>query len=116
LHDEGGHVDAGQILAEVLMPCRYASETGRGRGAAPDVSVELNGLFADTFAQQEVRVVEVLEKLREERITFGDDGFLDSLEDTAVHVLRVVVSFSGNGGTAEINTAFLTPLVPYFPK
>ena len=78
-------------LAEVLMPCRYASETGRRRGATRDVPVGLNGLFADTFAQQEIRVVEVLEKLREERITVGDDGFLDSLEDTAVHALRVVV-------------------------
>src|SRR5450755_2006303 len=90
LHDQGGDVDAGQILAEVLIPRGYASEAGRGRGPSCDVPAGLNGLFADKLAQQEVRVVEVLEKLREERITVGDYGFLDSLEDTAVHALRVV--------------------------
>jgi hypothetical protein len=33
LNDHSGHVDAGQVLAEVLRPCRRARGTGRGRGA-----------------------------------------------------------------------------------
>src|SRR5712692_3465255 len=33
VNDQRGNVDAGQVLTEVLIPCRYASETGRSRGA-----------------------------------------------------------------------------------
>jgi hypothetical protein len=34
LNDQCRHIHAGQVLAEVLMPCRHTSETGRSRGEA----------------------------------------------------------------------------------
>ncbi len=72
------------------MPCRHASERGRGRGTGCYVPASLNDLFADTLPQQEIRVVKILEKLAEERVAVCDDALLDPLEDTAVHTLRVV--------------------------
>jgi hypothetical protein len=39
---------------------------------------------------REIRVVEILEKPGEERVTVRGHGFLDPVEDTAVHALRVV--------------------------
>src|ERR1035441_7028472 len=74
----------------VLIPCWHASETGRGRGASCDVPAGLDGLIANALAQQEVRVVEILEEIGEERVTVCGDGILDSLEDAAVHAFRVV--------------------------
>jgi hypothetical protein len=50
----------------------------------------LDGLFADALAQQDVSIVEILEEIGEERVTVGSDGFLDSLEDTAVDASWVV--------------------------
>src|ERR1039458_2962141 len=66
------------------------AETGRGRGGSCDVPAGLDGLIANALAQQEVRVVEILEEIGEERVTVCGDGLLDSLEDTAVHAFRVV--------------------------
>src|ERR1700684_3167080 len=79
-----------EILAEVLMPCGDASEAGRSRGAGRHVPACVDSLFADALAQQEIRIVEILEKLGEERVTVRGDGFFDPLEDTAVHALRVI--------------------------
>ena len=90
VNDQCGHVDATQIVAEVLMPCRHAGEAGRGRGAGSDVPAGLHRLFADALTEQEVCIVEILEEIGEERVTVCGDRFLDSLEDTAVHALRVV--------------------------
>src|ERR1019366_5940703 len=79
------------------MPCWYASETGRGRGARCNVPARLDGLFTYTLAQQEIGIVEILEKLGEERVAVCDDGFLDTLENTAVHALRVILRFEQEG-------------------
>ena len=54
VNDQRGHVDATQIVAEVLMPCRHAGEAGRGRGAGSDVPAGLHRLFADALTEQEV--------------------------------------------------------------
>src|SRR5579863_4752538 len=107
VNDQGGHIDAGQILAKVLMPCRHASETGRSRGAGCDIPARLDGLFANALAQQDIRVVEILEKLGEERVTVCDDGFLDPVEDIAVHALWVVgrLQKEGRNGRDEYRLA-----------
>src|SRR5258708_32634628 len=85
-----GDVYTRQVLVEIFMPRRHARETGRGRGAGRHVPTGLHSLFADAFAQQEIGVVEILEKLGEERVTVRGDGLLDALEDRAVYALRVV--------------------------
>jgi hypothetical protein len=51
-------------------------------------------LFADTLAQQEVCVVEILEKVGKERVTVRDDRFLDALEYAGVYAFRVCRAFS----------------------
>ena len=71
------------------MPGWHTSKTGSGRGAGCNVPARLDGLFADALTQEDIRVVEILEKLGEERLTIGDDGFLDAFEDSAVHALRL---------------------------
>src|SRR6266478_5928136 len=90
MNDERWHVYFAQVVAEVLMPRWHAGEAGRGRGAGCEVPVGLHGLFADTLTEQKVRVVEVLEKVGEERVTICDDGFLNPVEYTTVHALGVV--------------------------
>src|ERR1700680_489589 len=90
VNDQRGHVDSRQVLAEVLMPCGDASETGRGRGSGCQVPAGLDRLLTDALAQEQIRVVEVVKKISEKRVTIRDNSFLDSLEDTTVHALRVV--------------------------
>src|SRR5216684_6658817 len=72
------------------MPCWHTSKTGCGRGAGCNVPASLDGLFADALTQEDVRVVEILEKLGEERVAICDDGFLDAIEDSAIHALGIV--------------------------
>src|ERR1019366_508404 len=90
LDHQRGHVDTGQILAEVPMPGWHTSQTGRGRGLSGDVPTGLDGLFAHALAQQEIRVIEILEEIGEECITVCSDSFLDSLEDASVHAFRII--------------------------
>src|SRR5664280_3020094 len=75
------------------MPGWHTSQTGRGRGVSGDVPTGLNGLFANALAQQEIRVIEILEEIGEECITVCSDSFLDSLENTAVHAFRIIRRF-----------------------
>src|SRR6266478_4915295 len=107
VNDQSGHVDAGQILAKVLMPGRHASDTGRRRGAGCDVPASLDRLLADALPQEEIGVVEILKKFGEECVTVGDDGFLDAIEDTTVHALRVVrrLQKEGRDGRDEYRLA-----------
>ena len=65
-------------------------------------AARLDGLFADPLFQQEIRVVEVLEKLGEERLTVCGDSFVDSIEDTAINAFRVVWRLqSGTAGRSR---------------
>ena len=116
VNDQSRYVDASQVLAEVLMPCWHASETGCGRGPGCHVPTGLNRLWANALAQEQIRVVEIGKKIGEERVTICDDSFLDSLEDTAVHALRVVGRLQQERRADEMNTALVTPFDPYFPK
>src|SRR5579872_6079117 len=93
VHDQGGDVDAGHVLAEILMPGGNAGEAGNGGRAGGDVPACLHGLFADALTQELIGVVEVLEELGEEGEAVGGDGLLDAFEDGVVHALRVVGGF-----------------------
>ena len=90
MNDQRWHIDSTDVLAEVFMPGWHASETGRGRGTGCQVPAGLNSLFADPFAQQEVGVIEILEKFGEKGVTVRDDSFLNTFEDATVYALRVV--------------------------
>src|SRR5512141_2825184 len=79
-----------EVLAKVLTPGGHASQTGRSRGAGRHVPPRLNRLLADTLPQQEIRVVEILEELGEERVAIRDDGLLNPREHAAVDAFRVV--------------------------
>ena len=72
------------------MPRGHAREACRGRGASGEVPACLDSLFANALAQQLIRIVEILEKIGEERVTVRGDGFLNPFEDAAVHALRVI--------------------------
>src|ERR1039458_5255581 len=98
------------------MPCGHASETGRSGGAGCEVPARLNGLFADTLPQQEIGVVEILEKLREEGVTVCGDGLLYPLEDTAVHTLRVFRRLQQEGRDRRDEHRLAHALRSIFPK
>src|SRR5580692_9326745 len=72
------------------MPSWHTSEAGGSRAARCHVPARLHGLFADALVEEQISVVEVLEKLREERVTVRSDGFLDSLENAFVDTVRIV--------------------------
>src|SRR5438093_1032693 len=83
VNDQRGHVDAGEVFAEILMPSWHACETSRGRGAGCEVPACPHGLLTDTFSKQLIGVVEIFEKLGEESVTVGGYSFLDAFEDAA---------------------------------
>src|SRR5713101_1130312 len=49
VNHQRGHIDTGQILAEVFVPGCDTRQAGGGRGASPDVPTGLHGLFAHTL-------------------------------------------------------------------
>ena len=71
------------------MPSCDAGEAGGGRGTRCQVPTCLHGLFRNALIQEQISVVEVLEKLREERVPVRGDGFLDSLEIAFVDTFRI---------------------------
>ncbi len=98
------------------MPSWNAGETGRGRRFGRNVPAGIDDLLAYTLAQQEVRVVEVLEEPGEERVPVCLDRLLDSPPKTLASTpsgLSAVLS--RYGGTDAMKTALVTPFDPYFP-
>src|SRR5882672_7489835 len=98
------------------MPCWHASKTGRGRSAGCDVPASLDDLFTDALAQQEVGVVEILEKLGEERVAVCGNGLLDSFEDTAVNALRIVCCLQQERWDSGNDYRLADALRSVFPK
>jgi hypothetical protein len=90
VHDQRWHVNFAEVLSEVFVPGGHASETGGSRGAGCYVPACLHSLFADALVEKEIRVVEILEELREERVAIRGDRFFDPFEDTAVNPFRIV--------------------------
>src|SRR3984893_13731612 len=110
------NINAGKVIAEVLMPSGYACKTRCCRSASGEIPASLDGLFADALAQQQVRVVEVLEEFGEERIAICSDGFLDPLEDAAIHALWIVVGLQQVWRDAGDDHRFAHTLRSVFPQ
>ena len=89
MNDQCGYIDARKIFSEVGDPRRDAIQCALGRGAGGDVPTELHYLVAEALAHR-VNVVEVGEKLGEERQPVGGDRPLDSLENTRIYAGRIV--------------------------
>src|SRR3989442_3751609 len=53
-----------------------------------------------SLPQQDIGVVEILEKFAEEGVAVGGNGFLDSLEDAAVYTFLIVFGFQQEGWNA----------------
>ena len=90
LDHQSGHIDAGQVFAEVFMPGGDAGQGGSGGGGGRDVPARLNDLFADTLPQEHVCVVEILKEIGEEGKPVSRYRLLDSGKHAAVHTLGVV--------------------------
>jgi hypothetical protein len=116
IDNQGGYFDARHIGTEVLMPGWNTCQAGGRRCASSDVPTSAQNLLADTFTEEQIGVVEILEELGEKRVAVCSHRFLNALEDTGVNALGVIRGLSKNGGTPPTITALLTPLEPYFPK
>src|ERR1022692_4101723 len=116
VNDQRRYVNALEILAEIFMPRRHTSKTRRGGGAGCNVPASPDGLFADALTQEDIRVVEILEKLVEERVTISDNGFLDAIEDSAVHALRVVRRLEQERRNGPDEYRLANTLRPVFPQ
>src|SRR5438046_9914423 len=75
-----GYIDASYILAEVFMPGRHAGNTGRRRSARGNIPARLDCLFADALTQQDISVVDILEKLDQESRAVRGNRFLHIIE------------------------------------
>jgi hypothetical protein len=65
---------------------------------APAATFQLaHDFIAHSLPQEQVGVVEVLEKLREECVAISGHGFLNALKDTAVELFRLSSVLSKNG-------------------
>jgi hypothetical protein len=95
--DQHRHLDAGYGLPEILMPRGNTDQAGRGRGASGDIPTGAHDFIAHSLPQEQVGVVEVLEKLREECVAISGHGFLNALKDTAVELFRLSSVLSKNG-------------------
>jgi len=75
------------------MPRGHASQAGRGGSDGSGIPASLNRLLAYALPEMNVSIVEILEKLGEERIAVGGDGFLDTLEQAGVDAFGIVSGF-----------------------
>lgn len=98
--DKSWDVDFSHVVAEIFVPSGNAGEAGGGGSDACDAEAGLNGLFADAFAEQNVGVVEILEKFGEEGVAVGRDGSLNAFEDGLVDAVGVVGSLEQIGRNA----------------
>src|SRR5580693_618784 len=90
VNDQRRNINALKVLAEVFQPRRNTGQGAFGGRASRNVPTELYHLIADLFAAENVRVVEILEELGQERRAICADGRLDSFEYYAVHTLRIL--------------------------
>src|SRR6266852_7638534 len=84
MDDEGWHINAFQVIAEVFVPGCDTRHARGGGSSGRHVPVSLDCLFADTLTQQLVGVVEILEEAGEERVTVGGHGVLDAGKYTGI--------------------------------
>src|ERR1019366_5718709 len=115
VNDQRGNVNPGHVLAEILMPSGHACKTGGSGGSRRNIPARLDSLLADPLTQEKIGVVEILEKLGEERVAVRGHSFLNALEDAAVHALRVIRRFQQEWRNTPIMTALLTFFDPYLP-
>jgi len=74
-------VDTCRVVAEVFKPGLHTGNTGGGRGTRGNILARLDRLFADVLTQKNIRVVEILEKFGEERVSIRSHRFPDLLWD-----------------------------------
>src|SRR5438128_11263501 len=75
------------------MPRWHTSETRCSRCTSCKVPASLYGLLADALTQENVCVIEVLEKLGKKHVAICNNGLLNSIEDGVIHALWVVGRF-----------------------
>src|SRR5687768_7242940 len=68
-------VDTCQVVAEVFKPSLHTGKTGGGRGTRGNIPARLDRLFADALTQENIGVVEILEKVGEERVAIRNHSF-----------------------------------------
>src|SRR5258708_30200861 len=99
----------------MLLQGWQTRKTRRSRCARCNVTAGMDGLLADTISQEDVRVVEILEKLGEERVTVCGNRFLDAFEDGAVYALRVVRRFQQERRNGPDEDCLANPFRSVFP-
>ena len=62
LNHQRGHIDAGQVRAEVFVPGCNTREAGGGGGSGCDVPAGPQNFFADALTQEHVGVVEIIKE------------------------------------------------------
>src|SRR5215831_10382876 len=116
VNHERGHIHAGQILAEVFVPGWNAGHTSRRRGAGSEVPTGLHDLLADALSEEQIGVEEIFEELCEKCVAVHGHGFLNTLEHTGIHALRVIVGFQQERGHATDDHRFAHSLGAVLPE
>lgn len=101
MHDQRGHVDAGQVLPEIRDPGWRAIESAFRRRNGCDIPAVRDDLLTDSVPQEGVEVVESLEEGRQVRKPVLRDGILDSAYGVLVKPAWIVRRFQKIGRDAR---------------
>src|SRR5579863_10332270 len=93
MNHENWNIRATQVFAKICEPCIDAVEAAFWGSGKRDVPTCLEIMRADELPSEYVHVVEVCAKLRQKRRPVSRNRILNSIEDTTINTLRIVVRF-----------------------
>src|ERR1051325_4866082 len=114
VNDQCRHVNAGNVLAKILMPGGNARQAGSCRSTDCDIPAGLNRLLANAFPPVNVCVVEVLEELCEEGVPVSRNRFLNTFEYARIHAFRIISGLEEEGWNSADDHGFLQALRTIF--
>ena len=90
VQNESWNSDTAEVGAEIFVPRTHTGDRRRGGASRRYVPTCLHRLIADSFPEQKIGVVEVLEELGKERKTVRGGSLFDTFENASVNALGIV--------------------------
>src|SRR6202789_532904 len=100
VNHEGWNINACQISAKIFVPSGNTSQTRDCGRSGGDIPTGLYDPLAHALPKEQIGVVEVLEKLREEHVPIRFHRFLNALEYGGIDAVWIVGSFDEVRGNA----------------
>src|ERR1700757_5034504 len=111
MNHENWNVHATQVFAKIRQPCIDAVASTLWGSGNRDIPTCLHVMRADEPPAEYVNVVEVRAKLCQKRSPVSRDSFLNSIEDSTINALRIVV-----GLQEERRNSGNEDAIPHLPR